>query len=108
MASLDSKGLRKFISKYANKVAPEYIEDIKQYSNACIYFKEKSFEKCLEQLSTNDLLNFPTMKTSKQTLKICCLYELSYFENVLSTIDSFEHFLRNNKNVSEIIKTENF
>ncbi len=108
LSSLGNDQFRKFVSEYSEKIPPEFRDDIKNYSYACVYFKEKSFGKCLEHLSKYASLNLPTRKANKQKLKICCLYELSHFENVLSELDTFEHFLRNNTNVSEIVKTENF
>ncbi|MEO8514379.1 MAG: hypothetical protein ABI543_12515 [Ignavibacteria bacterium] len=99
--------LRRFISKYAGEVSQEFKEDIKKYSYACLYFKEKSYKKCLEQISQKDSLPV-TININVSKFKICCLYELTYLENTLSAIDSFDHFLRKNKSVSEIIKTENF
>lgn len=108
MSFLDSSGILKFVSKYSDKTEPEYVEDIKNFSYACIYFKEKSFGKCLERLSKKDSLSFPEIKLYRNELKLSSLYELSYFEGVLSEIDSFEHFLRKNKNISDFVKKLNF
>jgi hypothetical protein len=101
MSLLDSRGILEYVTKYSDKTNPEYTEGIKNISYACVYFKEKSFGKCLEHLSKKDSFSNPEIKLYRNALKLCCLYELSYFENVLSEIDSTEHFLRKNKFVSE-------
>jgi hypothetical protein len=106
-AVLNSKDFREFIMQYSDKVDPVYIKDIRDYSFAFFYFKDNRFEECLKILSQKDSLGTPSIKINKHKLKICCLYELGHLVEAISAIDSFEHFLRNNKNVSEIVKTEN-
>jgi hypothetical protein len=107
-SSANYNELHKFVLKYSTKVDPVYFTGVKNYSQIFLYFKEKAFDKCLKQLSITDLPTIPSVKISKYKLKICCFYELSYIEDILSAIDSFDHYLRKNKNVSEINNTECF
>ncbi len=106
-AAADINGLRNFIERYAGKVDIESVNEVKEYSFAVLYFKDKLYGNALEKISKNDMLNFPALKINKHKLRICCLFELEFFEEALSAIDSLEHYLRKNKNVSEIVKTEN-
>ncbi len=106
-AVLNSNEFREFIMRYSDKVDPVYIQDTRDYSFSFFYFKENRIEECLKILSQKDSLSTPSIKINKHKLKICCLYELGHLVEAISAIDSFEHFLRNNKNVSEIVKTEN-
>jgi hypothetical protein len=103
----DTENLKIFIRKYSEKVMPELAEDIQEYSNAILNFKNESYEKCLFMVSKKDKLTSPALKICKHKLKIICLFELRHTEEALLAIDSFEHYLRNNKNVYEILKTEN-
>jgi hypothetical protein len=106
-ALVDSSELKNFIDKYTSELDPHLINEAKEYSYALLHFKSRNYSEALKIVSLKDLLNFPSLKINKHKLKICCLYELSYPEEALNAIDSFEHYLRNNKYVSEIIKTEN-
>lgn len=103
----DAESLKQFTQKYSDKVHQEIKEDIIEYSTAICFFKEGNYEKCLINVSKKDSLTSPALKISKHKLKIICLFELGHTEDVFLAIDSFEHFLRNNRNVSEILKTEN-
>jgi hypothetical protein len=98
--------LRNFVGKFAETVESGKIDCIKNYSFAFIRFKEKKFEKCLEHLSRKDSLG-QNFVNKKYRLQICCLYELANFDDALRVIDSFEHHLRKNKIVSEVVRVEN-
>ncbi|MBK8553975.1 MAG: hypothetical protein IPL53_24185 [Ignavibacteria bacterium] len=100
------RGVKKFVAENSVNIAPEFKENALNYSNACIYFKEKSIGKCLESLLTVDLSKW--YKTNIYKLRLCCYYEQSHFESVLAEIDSFEHYLRMNKDVSELMRKGNF
>jgi hypothetical protein len=106
-ALTESKAIYDFIVKYTNELDPEIAEPAKEYSFAILHFKNKEYDKAIKIVSRNDVLNFPSLKINKYKIKICCLIELSYPEEALLAIDSFEHYLRSNKYVSEIIKSEN-
>ncbi len=103
----NSSDLADFINDYCNKTDPEYHDSLSEYSNAMLNFKNSMYGDALKKVSQKDILNFPQIKINKHKVKICSLFELSYFEEAILSIDSFEHFLRKNKNVSEIVKTEN-
>ncbi|CAN5579450.1 hypothetical protein BH10BAC5_BH10BAC5_20310 [soil metagenome] len=46
-------------------------------------------------------MNMFTYKYDLKLLQLMIYYELDYFEEAFSMLDSFRHFLANNKNVSE-------
>ncbi len=102
--SLDGIGLSSFVSNYCDKISTKYSEVVKNYSLYCILFKEQQYDKCLKNLSKKPIEDLFSLKTYRYQLKLCCLYELKYYESVFSEVDSFEHFLRKNKFISETIK----
>lgn len=103
----NSSVLSDFINNYCPKTDPEFHECLSVYSNAMLNFKKKEYKEALRRVSRKDILNFPQIKINKHKIKICSMFELSFFEEAILAIDSFEHFLRKNRNVSEIVKTEN-
>jgi hypothetical protein len=102
---LDADSFRMFIEQYSGKVDVKYIESIRNYSNALLCFKERSFDKCLQNLSKKDLLE-TVSDNDKYKLRICCFYEMNYTEDLYLAFDSFDHFLRNNRTISENLRTE--
>lgn len=105
MRVLDFTQLEEFVVKYAELTEPHCKETTNVYSNACIYFKKKEYDKSLQLLTFNTKLPL-NFKIRFYNLKLRCLYELGYYELAISTIDSLEHFSRNNKSVSDIFKTQ--
>lgn len=100
--------LKKFISKYIHFVDMESRESIYAYSNSQLNFLQGKFQKALELcnninlndllISTNDNLYF---KNDIKTLTLKSLYELNAFENAISFIDAYRHFLRKSKLIKE-------
>lgn len=89
-----------FMDKYIEKVQPEYRESMRAYSNALINFTRKNFTKSLENINKVKYDYFILkMDIKSWTLKI--YYELSYFEQAFSLMDSYRHFLSKNKSLSE-------
>lgn len=99
---LNAQELRQFIDTYLEKVAPQYKNDLKNFSMAHVYFKEKLFDKCLEFTSRSDSLSIGT-KIAKYELKICSFYELKFYEEALYAADSFKHYIREHKEIGPIM-----
>ncbi|RPI17545.1 MAG: hypothetical protein EHM58_08710 [Ignavibacteriae bacterium] len=87
-----------FVSKYKNRLIPEQRDNMLCFSNAIILFEKGEFEKALAEINKVNY-NFFVFKFDARVLllKIYCELELS--EQAYSLIDSFSHFLANNKNV---------
>jgi hypothetical protein len=100
----EAKALESFIAGHIQKVDPENRESIKDFAYANLYFIQKRFSKALEYcnktqfnelfMSTNDNLYF---KNDVKRISLICYYELGYYENALTQIDSYKHFLNNSK-----------
>jgi len=99
----DINWAEKFIEKYTVKVQPEYRESMRYYSRALIKFIKKDFNGALADLNKvkNDYFILK-MDIKSWSLKI--YYELNYFEQAFSFIDSYRHFLSKNISISPVLK----
>lgn len=85
-----------FISKYSGQLRKEIRKDIHGYATALIHFAKSEFERSLEALSHVKPPNKVYFVKIKH-LYIMLYYELGYYEEGLSVIDSYKHYLDNNK-----------
>lgn len=94
----------KFINKYKNYHDPLKKENIFIYSLALLNFENEDFEsslKMISELKINDMI----MKMDADILLLLIFYEMGYTDNALSLIDSFRHYMLENKILSkDVIK----
>lgn len=96
----------KFTNEYIEKVQPEFRESMLFYSIALLHFEKKEFQKSLENLAKVKYEYF-TLKMDVKSWMLKIYYELGYYEPAFSLMDSFKHFLLNNKSLSEHFKERN-
>lgn len=89
-----------FILEYSEILNTDKKDSFINYGYALIEFKRKNFEIALGYISKVDNAFF-FFKYHLKTLYLQIYYELGYTEEANSMIDSFRHFLKNNKNVPE-------
>lgn len=89
----------KFIEDHVQELQPEFRENIKHLAYAYINFGKCEFETALEEI-TKVRYDYFAFKFDVRLLTLKIYYEMNLFEPALSLIDSFSHFLSNNKNVS--------
>lgn len=87
-----------FVDKYKNRLMPEQRENMVSFSKAIILFEKGEFENALFQINKVNY-NFFVFKYDARVLILKIYYELDLIEQVYSMIDSFSHFLTNNKNI---------
>lgn len=94
----------KFINKYKHYHDPLKKENIFIYSLALLNFEKDDFEsslKMISELKINDMI----MKMDADILLLLIYYEMGYTDNALSLIDSFRHYMLENKILSkDVIK----
>ncbi|MBN8584396.1 MAG: hypothetical protein J0M37_04815 [Ignavibacteria bacterium] len=101
---LNAEEIKQFISdniKYVHKRDREYTEKI---SEICYCIKSGKYEdglKMLSRINTNETL----YKIIIYRYKLMLLYEMKMFEELISNIDSFEHFLRNNRLINNFMSS---
>lgn len=89
-----------FINNYKNKLQPKDIENTYNYSQALYEFALGNFAKSLEYLSTVKY-DEVYQKTELRCLMAQLYYELGLDESLFSHIDSFRHFLLNDRLLPE-------
>ncbi len=99
----DFKYIENYIDTYIEKLLPEHRVNMRNYSNALLYFEKREFEK---SLGYSIKINFElfAFRYDIRQLMFKVYYELGYFEEALSLIDTHRHFISNNKTVSERYK----
>ncbi|MDZ4711825.1 MAG: hypothetical protein SGI89_05815 [bacterium] len=96
----DTVWLETFLEMYSDKIQPGIRDDLKNLSFASLYFIKCEYEKALVECSkiNNEFFLF---KTDFKTLMLKIYYELEYFEQAYSLIDSYKHFLANSKEIPD-------
>ena len=95
----------KFIDKYKTLLAPDNSEIVVKYSQARLCFTKKEFEKTIQLLDSIKVLKHIQFKMPVRDLTLMAHYELSQFSHAFYRIDSYRHFLKNNK---ETLSKERF
>jgi hypothetical protein len=96
----------KFIEEHLTKLSPQKIDNIKNYSYSILSFAKGNFHHSLELVSKiNKYYNYHFEFISR-AVKLKCLYELKYIEDIFYSLDSYRHSLNNNDTLPELSKTQ--
>ncbi len=92
-----------FIKEYSLKLQPELRENAVLLAEASVAFHMKDYEKAREYLAKvkPDLLYF---KHDVKRMELIICYENGEYTAAIEMIDSYKHFLKSNKGVSELRK----
>lgn len=95
--------LEKFIEKFSPELHKDHRENMYNYSFSYLYFSKGDFERALEyNMKVNHDIFVYKMDAREQLFKL--YYELSYFEQAYSLLDSTSQFLRETNEFSELHK----
>lgn len=95
-----------FIEEHLTKLSPEKIDNLKNYSYSILSFTKGDFRYSLELISKiNKYYNFHFEFITK-SVKLKCLYELRYIEDIFYSLDSYRHLLKNNVTLPEPLKIQ--
>ncbi len=94
---------REFICKFAIRLEPEIKDEILNYSYSMVEFHEGNFEKSLKYLSAINIES-ANMKYDIKSIQILNLYELGHYEQLISHIDSYKHYISRDENRTEEFK----
>lgn len=92
--------LKDFLRDYLDKLHPDSRTNMKNLTDAYIFFEEKKFDKALESLSKIDYEIFH-FKIDLKNLQLKIYFELDLYNEAYSLIDTYKHFISNNKYISE-------
>jgi hypothetical protein len=84
------------VEEYIDKIHPDERNDIYNYCKADIAYNRKEFDTALNLIMKVKLANFNS-KVKRLLSKI--YYDMDYTEQLLSFIDSFRHYLNNDKSL---------
>jgi len=92
------------VKKFGNKIPEDRRENDNNYSQSLIYYAKKEYCKSLEHLSriNHDFFN---MKYLVKDLQMMNYYELNDYISFNYVLDSYRHFLTQNKSVTSSNKT---
>lgn len=93
-----------FIDKYKSKLAPESMEITYNYNLARAHFAQGNFEQALKDLNRIKRISHVQYKIIIKNITMMIYYELSYFDMAHGVIDSYRHFLSNDRSISELRK----
>jgi hypothetical protein len=93
--------LEKFANNFNDKLPPDLQENMWHYVSALLFFSKKEYGKALE--SANKIkYDIFLYKLDVKNLLIKIYYELDLFDQAISMIDAYKHFLSNNKEHTRI------
>jgi hypothetical protein len=90
---------KKLIDKYSERLYPEYRQDTKNICRALVEFKLKNYDAVIDSLKIFSY-SYPLHKIDVRHLLLKTYFEMNEFDHLQSHIDSFRHFLSNNKTIS--------
>ncbi len=93
----------KFIEEYSHKLQPELGQNAVLLAEASVAFHRKDYEKARKYLAKvkPDSLYF---KDDVKRLELVICYENGEYSAAIEKIDSYKHFLKSNKGVSDLRK----
>lgn len=88
------------MNKYIPYLDKDIREDMFNYCSSIVEFYKKNFVSSLDYINKSINLIF-LLKYNMYELKLMLFYELDYIEPAISLIDSYRHYLAENKHVTD-------
>ncbi len=92
--------LEKFINDYSDQLSESERKNVYNLSKAILNYSRGEYGKTLENIMDIDI-ELVQFKIDVRYLTVKTFYELNYYEQLLSSIDAFRHFLYSDKYISE-------
>lgn len=89
--------VEKYIDEYKDKVSPDNSEVVVNFVDARLSFARGKFDETLKYLNNIKTIKHIQYKMPVKDLMLMTYYELSMLSQVFYQVDSYRHFLRNNK-----------
>ena len=98
-----------FINKYKSKLPPERRKNLFHYASALYFYHTGKYGESMKHSQKVEFDHF-MFKLDLRDLMLMTYYEMGAFENALPLIDTYKHFLSNDKSLSsaERIRHKNF
>ncbi len=99
----ETEWAKEYIEKYIPRLKPSYQKPMQALCYACINFKDKDYDKVLENLGKVKFVDVID-KIYVKSIYIRTYYDLGEFEIFLNQIDAMKHFLNKNKSLGEYFR----
>ncbi|MFZ1323403.1 MAG: hypothetical protein WAT71_17760 [Ignavibacteria bacterium] len=96
----------KFIKKYIDKIEPEKREYVSAYNSAKLEFEKGNFKKAMDYLGNSGQIKNVFYKAASKQLNLMISYELKMFVSAEEQLDSYRHFVKTDKLLPEMYKTQ--
>lgn len=94
-----------FIKENIDKLPEDIRQEIYYYLFSLLELAKKNYEKALEHSSRINI-NYHHSKVIVKYVSLICYYELELFEQSLSCLDSFKHFLSYSEQLEENVRSD--
>ncbi len=94
-----------FIKRYKDELRENVRENMFNFSLAEYYFHKKRFDMAMRYFHKLELNHF-MLRVDLRNLMLMTYYELDLYENAISLIDSYKHFLSNTDMLSDLEKSK--
>lgn len=95
-----------FIDKYIDRVEPEKRQYVFAYNFAKLEFERGNFSGALERLGKSGQIKNVMYKAAVKQLYMMIYYELKWFVQAAELLDSYRHFIKTDKLLPEMYKTQ--
>lgn len=92
-----------FMERFKRDLIDDHRDNIIAIAEAQLDFERGRFENVLEKISQIKT-SMVYLKIDLRNLTLMSYYELGYIESVITSIDSYRHFLSVNKSITEVFK----
>ncbi len=97
------KWVNKFIEEYKEALPPEELDNCLNFSYGNVEYKKGNYSKAIDYFAKTNFQNF-ILKLQVKTLMVKLYYEMALYEQALSSIDSFKHYLHREKSITDEYK----
>lgn len=102
----DFKWVEEFLKKYITKIEPGKRQYVMAFNAARLEFEKGNFSEALEHLGKSGAIKNVFYKASIKQLTLMIYYELNWLIPAADMLDAFRHFIRTDKLLPEIYKTQ--
>lgn len=95
-----------FIEENLKELPPMAYENVNNYSHSVLSFSSGNYKKALQLISKINKYYDHNFEFITKSVKLKCLYELGYIEDIFYSLDSYRHSLKSNNTLPEISKME--
>lgn len=106
LAAKEYTYIENFIAQSGSKLNMEYRDDLVNVSSAMLQFEKKRYTDVLELLNKVKY-SYPGCQIDTKTIYVKTFYETGDYESLVTLVDSFRHFLKRDRTISDVYRDQN-